>query len=242
MENRLSGSTAARGGHPRETDRSVEEFRSEPTGAYTSSRGHAVQQHLSFAFAIFTLGLAACAEGTTTFGGNGSGAAASGGNGDGAGAGTPGNGGNGDGAGMTSSMGGDGHSTSTNTSTSTGGVQCGDGTCSPGEICSSCPADCGSCCGNGVCDPGETTASCVADCPNTCGNGTCDGTETEATCPQDCGTSDCPHDPCSTGGALAPDECNGCPFIVCTAEPQCCILSWGSECVAEAQGNPLCGC
>jgi hypothetical protein len=203
-----------------------------------------VQQHLPFGLAIVLLSVVACAEGTQTFPGGGSGSgngAPTGGNGDGGNS----NGGNGDGAGMTSTMGGEGPgpTTSTSTSTSTGGPMCGDGTCAGGEACNSCPADCGSCCGNGVCDPGENTASCAADCPNTCGNGTCDGTETQATCVQDCGSPDCSHDPCSTGGALDPDECNGCPFLVCAELPLCCILSWGADCVAQAEATPLvCGC
>ncbi len=201
-----------------------------------------MQQHLSFGVAIVALTLVACAEGNSSFPGGGNGS----GNGTPTG-GTSSDGGNGNtdggaGAGMTSSMGGD-------TATGAGGdggtpvvPACGDGTCNGGELCSSCPADCGSCCGNGNCDPGETNAICPADCPSSCGNGVCDGTDTQANCAQDCGSADCSHDPCSTGGALSPDECNGCPFLVCTSLPQCCFLSWDSDCVAEAQGNPLCSC
>ncbi len=45
---------------------------------------------------------------------------------------------------------------------------CPNGSCSGGETCSSCPADCGTCptttCPNGVCSGGETCSSCPADC------------------------------------------------------------------------------
>jgi len=200
-----------------------------------------VQQHLAYWVGIATFALGGCAEGSQTFADDG---------GANTGSGPPtssngGNGGNGNGGAMTSSMGGDGPgpSTSTSTVTTTGGVMCGDDVCSGGEICSSCPADCGSCCPNGTCDPNETPANCAADCPSTCPDGTCEATETEASCPADCGNNtNCAHDPCITGGPLDPDECLPCALIVCANKPFCCILTWGSDCVAEAQGNPLCGC
>lgn len=43
---------------------------------------------------------------------------------------------------------------------------CGDNSCSNGEDCNSCPADCGVCsvCGDGTCDPSEDCSSCPGDC------------------------------------------------------------------------------
>ncbi|EFJ42131.1 hypothetical protein VOLCADRAFT_107389 [Volvox carteri f. nagariensis] len=78
-------------------------------------------------------------------------------------------------------------------------VVCGDGTCSTGETCSSCAADCGACvvCGDGFCSGGETCLTCQADCGTRlsngtltcCGDGVCNagGGETCASCPGDCG-------------------------------------------------------
>jgi hypothetical protein len=60
-----------------------------------------------------------------------------------------------------------------------GGGSCGDGSCSSGEGCDSCPADCGAC--------------------PTCGDGTCNGSETCTTCPDDCGACGCSGE--------APEEC-----------------------------------
>ncbi len=45
---------------------------------------------------------------------------------------------------------------------------CGDGQCSAGEQCLSCPEECGACtssCGNGICEQGEDCRSCPVDCP-----------------------------------------------------------------------------
>lgn len=49
---------------------------------------------------------------------------------------------------------------------------CGDGICSKGENCKSCPEDCGACelinetaiCGNGICEATETCSNCPSDC------------------------------------------------------------------------------
>jgi len=43
---------------------------------------------------------------------------------------------------------------------------CGDGSCSGGETCSSCAADCGACpsCGDGACNGSETCVTCKTDC------------------------------------------------------------------------------
>ncbi len=90
---------------------------------------------------------------------------------------------------------------------------CGDGTCNNGENCTSCPEDCGVCstCGNGTCDPGENCVNCAADCGkcSKCGDGTCDAShgETCGSCPVDCGL-------CSTcgDGTCQPNEtCASCP-------------------------------
>ncbi|MEM6796051.1 MAG: hypothetical protein AAF725_18895, partial [Acidobacteriota bacterium] len=60
---------------------------------------------------------------------------------------------------------------------------CGDGICSPGELCA---ADC-AVCGDGVCNGSETCATCTSDCGPCpfCGDGVCNGNETCATC-SDC--------------------------------------------------------
>lgn len=66
---------------------------------------------------------------------------------------------------------------------------CGNGICSEGETCETCPADCSACsfCGNGRCEPGggESCLTCSIDCGpcDTCGDGHCEQGET---CPQDC--------------------------------------------------------
>src|SRR5689334_8630447 len=72
---------------------------------------------------------------------------------------------------------------------------CGDGTCDPGETCSTCADDCGACsasCGNGTCGEGESCSSCPADCGTcatpTCGDGTCGSGESCSICPADCGS------------------------------------------------------
>lgn len=71
-------------------------------------------------------------------------------------------------------------------------VVCGNGTCSAGESCSTCAADCGSCCGNGACSGSETCQSCPGDCGacTGCGDGFCIGNETSVNCPDDCGIDD----------------------------------------------------
>lgn len=78
-------------------------------------------------------------------------------------------------------------------------LACGNGVCSPGESCSSCSQDCGSCppvCGNGLCESGESCSSCKFDCgacPSTptCGNGLCESGET---CETSGGTGECQPD------------------------------------------------
>eukprot|EP01135_Chromosphaera_perkinsii_P003889 Nk52_evm6s261 gene=Nk52_evmTU6s261 len=73
---------------------------------------------------------------------------------------------------------------------------CGDGNCSNGETCSSCPRDCGICslspfCGDEKCSDGETCSSCTVDCgpcSGGCGDGICGEGETCESCPGDCGS------------------------------------------------------
>lgn len=73
-------------------------------------------------------------------------------------------------------------------STATG---CGDGTCSTGETCDSCPLECGLCIGS-----------------NLCGNRSCESNETRATCPYDCPcTSPCPGPLDGTGQCTTPTSC-----------------------------------
>lgn len=68
---------------------------------------------------------------------------------------------------------------------------CGDGHCSPGEDCASCPGDCGECgpaCGDGVCHPDEGCETCPLDCGAcgpVCGDGLC-FPEEECVCLADC--------------------------------------------------------
>jgi hypothetical protein len=93
---------------------------------------------------------------------------------------------------------------------------CGDGICDPGESCSNCPADCGTCspvCGNGICEAGETCSNCPADCGTcapVCGNGLCEPGETCTSCSHDCGP--CPGGPiCGNSLCEAGETCSNCP-------------------------------
>ena len=45
----------------------------------------------------------------------------------------------------------------------------GDGTCDPGEDCTTCSADCPCSCGDGLCTSGEQCVNCPGDCACTCG-------------------------------------------------------------------------
>jgi len=56
-------------------------------------------------------------------------------------------------------------------------TNCGDGSCSGLDTCSSCSADCGNCmyCGDGICNNGEDCASCSVDCGSCGGGGEGDG-------------------------------------------------------------------
>jgi alpha-tubulin suppressor-like RCC1 family protein len=113
-----------------------------------------------------------------------------------------------------------------------GCVSCGDGVCSVGESCGSCPADCGTCayCGDGTCNNGESVGSCPADCA-VCGDGLCTGAETSSSCPQDCY---CGNGVCDGAESLSscPGDCSVCGDGLCT----------GAENVYSCQGDcSVCG-
>jgi hypothetical protein len=98
---------------------------------------------------------------------------------------------------------------------------CGDGNCDPGETCSSCPGDCGPCatCGDGNCDPGETCTSCPGDCGpcSGCGDSKCDPGETCSTCPGDCGAcATCGDTTCDPGETCStcPGDCGSCGGVL----------------------------
>lgn len=127
---------------------------------------------------------------------------------------------------------------------------CGDGTCTPGEGCTSCAQDCGECdpCGDGTCAEDESCETCPDDCgpcAPVCGNGSCDGDENCGNCEADCGA--CPADSCQGRcDQLAPSGCS------CTADCQtvgnCCADSsfqCGDSCVGHCgnmSGSGNCYC
>ena len=100
---------------------------------------------------------------------------------------------------------------------------CGNGQCSIGETCATCPADCGACaspCGDGVCGEGETCALCAADCgvcPPECGDSDCNGAETCGSCPGDCGA--CPK--CGDDACNGAETCKSCPSDCGACPPEC---------------------
>lgn len=59
-----------------------------------------------------------------------------------------------------------------------------------GEMCLTCPEDCGECCSNSLCEPqlGENCESCPSDCPTGSGEVCCSGTLHDGDC---CGDEDC---------------------------------------------------
>ncbi len=108
-------------------------------------------------------------------------------------------------------------------------AKCGDGQCTTGELCSSCPKDCGPCavCGDKTCDPVNEN----------CGS-----------CPGDCG--DCPPlaPECATklSSDPSPTGCGGCSCEACVfaMDPYCQKNAWDSVCVSECSikcGGPVCG-
>jgi hypothetical protein len=132
---------------------------------------------------------------------------------------------------------------------------CGDGTCSAGETCSSCEADCGACpaCDHDRCEEGgqlaSTCDSCVAQvcavdsyCCTVAWDSICVG-EVESVCGETCGST-CAHDRCEKGAALDP-TCDPCVAQVCAADPYCCTNGWNFYCVMQVQSvcNESCvGC
>jgi hypothetical protein len=97
----------------------------------------------------------------------------------------------------------------------------------PVDCCDGAPCLDGTC-GDVVCKPDGVACTSDAEC---CG----------AVCGADavCGPDPaCSHDECTPGGPLAP-SCSSCTELVCSVDPQCCMIQWSDACVAEAQG--FCG-
>ena len=104
---------------------------------------------------------------------------------------------------------------------------CGDGLCSPGETCATCPGDCGTCpkplCGDGKCskDSGENCQNCQSDCGpcgQVCGDGVCNGAESCLNCASDCGKC---QDKCGDGVCGASESCNTCGQDCGKCPPTC---------------------
>lgn len=119
--------------------------------------------------------------------------------------------------------------------------KCGNGTCDPGENCTSCASDCPcrvptvcradqcvvtTTCGNGTCDPGENCGACPKDCP--CPDG------------QECRTNSCqpPSAKCGDGtcDAMEGESCNNCEADCKCGMGQICLS--GS---CQTNTNPNCG-
>ncbi|MHC5094757.1 MAG: GDSL-type esterase/lipase family protein [Planctomycetota bacterium] len=111
---------------------------------------------------------------------------------------------------------------------------CGNGTCDPGEDCSSCPDDCISktggapnsryCCGDGVCEGAEDAVNCAVDCGgggSYCDDGTCDPGEDQCNCPEDCGTPPATETVCDDGIDDDCDSYTDCDDIDCDGDPAC---------------------
>ena len=106
------------------------------------------------------------------------------------------------------------------------GGGCGDGMCRPGENCTSCPRDCGSC------DSGSPVDTGVWGC----GDRTCNFGETCATCPGDCGS--CPSCTLSEGGtcvlgAGAPGCCSGGRTCANNGHFNACVAADGAACAID---------
>ncbi len=129
------------------------------------------------------------------------------------------------------------------------GVVCGDATCSPGEDCVSCEADCGMCaatCGDATCQAEETCVSCPQDCgecPPQCGNAVCEAGEDCASCPGDCGM--CPPT-CGNAACDAGETCMSCPGDCGPCGPACgdgtCDAGEDCDnCASDCGACPTCG-
>jgi len=83
---------------------------------------------------------------------------------------------------------------------------CGDGTCTGGEDCDNCVADCGSCwCGDEFCSAGENCENCPSDCTCYCGDGLCSAGENCNNC-VDCYCEE-PDIYCCPPGSAAAGAC-----------------------------------
>lgn len=133
---------------------------------------------------------------------------------------------------------------------------CNDGLCSPGELCSACPEDCGKCpgCGDGLCATaaGENCFNCEEDCGpctgDVCGDAECGESETCESCPDDCpcGPAKCGDGICVEGETCqtCPGDCGyceGCGDLACLAGENCynCPLDCG-ECAGTVCGDGQC--
>jgi plastocyanin len=142
---------------------------------------------------------------------------------------------------------------------------CGDATCDPGEDCTTCDSDCGSCTG-ACCEPHEgkgcdqpTVQSCVCEAAPYCCEGDWD-IICAALAAQDCGADcgeliECGDELCDieencTGCPQDCGECTGsceeshntpgcasgpCTDCVCDQDVFCCEFSWDPGCVIYAQ-------
>ena len=119
---------------------------------------------------------------------------------------------------------------------------CGDGACTGGETCLTCPEDCGQTCppgtcGDNICDGDNTCETCPEDCGvcgvASCGNGACDNGETCNTCALDCGA--CPEATCGDGICAVGEDCQGCA-VDCGACPLVC----GDGVCAEGEACETC--
>jgi hypothetical protein len=133
-------------------------------------------------------------------------------------------------------------------------MSCGNGTCQPGESCSSCSADCGACppvCGNEDCEAGESCSSCSADCGAcgpVCGDGACEPGEDCGSCAGDCGACApvCGDEACEAGEDCSncAGDCGACPAVcgnnACEAGEDCGNCSQDCGACPAVCGNDAC--
>jgi len=109
---------------------------------------------------------------------------------------------------------------------------CGDGICSLGEDCHTCPDDCISrtsppklayCCGDGTCEGAENETNCAVDCGggSFCGDETCDPGEDQCNCPEDCGTPPSTETSCTDEVDNDCDTYTDCDDADCDGDPAC---------------------